>query len=132
VIAADSSLLVKFFSKEEGWGEAKKVIEQGVVSLDLAVKEVANALWKKVLRKELAESDAVSLILDLASGEVVKLYDQDRYLKEAFQMAVRHRITVYDALFISLAKMENLELATCDRKQALSAEKEGVNVKLIE
>ena len=126
MIAIDSSVLVMYFSKEEGWEEAEKVIEQGVVTLELAVEEVANSLWKKVLREEMAEEDAIRIILDLASGDIIRIEDQGRYLEEAFDIAVKKRITIYDALFISLAKSRKLELVTCDRRQGRVAEEEGV------
>ncbi|MCD6244794.1 MAG: type II toxin-antitoxin system VapC family toxin [Candidatus Korarchaeota archaeon] len=126
MIAIDSSVLVMYFSKEEGWEEAEKVIEQGVVTLELAVEEVANSLWKKVLREEMAEEDAIRIILDLASGDIIRIEDQGKYLEEAFDIAVKKRITIYDALFISLAKSRKLELVTCDRRQGRVAEEEGV------
>ncbi len=126
MIAIDSSVLVMYFSKEEGWEEAEKVIEQGVVTLELAVKEVANSLWKKVLREEMAEEDAIRIILDLASGDIIRIEDQGKYLEEAFDIAVKKRITIYDALFISLAKSRKFELVTCDRRQGRVAEEEGV------
>ena len=126
MIAIDSSVLVMYFSKEEGWEEAEKVIEQGVVTLELAVKEVANSLWKKVLREEMAEEDAIRIILDLASGDIIRIEDQGKYLEEAFDIAAKKRITIYDALFISLAKSRKLELVTCDRRQGRVAEEEGV------
>jgi predicted nucleic acid-binding protein len=131
VIAADSSVLIRYFSKEEGWEKAEKIIEQGVVTLEFAVKEVANALWKKVLRGEMAKEDAVKLILDLKSGEIIRLEDQGEYIEEAFNIAVRRGITIYDALFVSLAKSKRLELITSDEKQGEAAEDEGVKVRYL-
>ncbi len=131
MIAADSSVLIRYFSKEEGWEKAEKIIEQGVVTLEFAVKEVANALWKKVLRGEMAKEDAVKLILDLKSGEIIRLEDQGEYIEEAFNIAVRRGITIYDALFVSLAKSKRLELITSDEKQGEAAEDEGVKVRYL-
>ncbi|MEM1611366.1 MAG: type II toxin-antitoxin system VapC family toxin [Sulfolobales archaeon] len=45
----DPSSLIKYFSREEGWDRVRDLMRDGVITLDLAVKEVANALWKKVL-----------------------------------------------------------------------------------
>lgn len=50
----DSSSLAKFFSREEGWNRVKEVILEGIVTLDLGIKEVVNALWKKVLKTKSA------------------------------------------------------------------------------
>jgi len=46
----DSSTLVKYFSHEAGWEKAREIILEGMLTLDLAIKEVVSALWKKVLR----------------------------------------------------------------------------------
>ena len=53
----DSSSLAKFFCREEGWDSVEELILEGVVSLDLSVKEVANALWKKALNGEIKAED---------------------------------------------------------------------------
>ncbi|MEM3078142.1 MAG: hypothetical protein QXR38_01440 [Nitrososphaerales archaeon] len=47
----DSSALVKFFSREEGWDRVEEVILEGVMSFDLSIKEVVNALWKKGIER---------------------------------------------------------------------------------
>jgi Predicted nucleic acid-binding protein, contains PIN domain len=57
--------------------------------------------------------------------------NQDKYLIEAFKISIRNKITIYDSLFIALAKLNNLELVTSDRKQYEIAMKEGVNAQLI-
>jgi len=127
----DSSSLVKFFSKEEGWKAVRELILEGVISLDLSIKEVANALWKKVLRNEMSISDANKIIADLSEAEAIKIVNQDNYLSKAFEIAVRNRITVYDALFVALAKELNIELITSDTKQAEIAKKEGINTVIV-
>jgi predicted nucleic acid-binding protein len=51
VRAADSSALVKYYAREPGWERVRKVVLEDVVTLELAVIEVANALWKKVFEE---------------------------------------------------------------------------------
>ncbi|BDC18781.1 type II toxin-antitoxin system VapC family toxin [Acidianus sp. HS-5] len=127
----DSSTLVKFFSKEEGWEKVGEVIGEGVVTLDLTIKEVANALWKKVLRGEMSEDVSVKILSDLVNGEAIKIVSQEEYLIDAFRIAVKEKITVYDALFISLAKTKGIELVTSDKKQYEVALKEGLNASIL-
>ncbi|BBG27882.1 type II toxin-antitoxin system VapC family toxin [Sulfuracidifex tepidarius] len=129
--AIDSSTLVKLFSKEEGWEKVGEVIREGAVTLDLTIKEVANALWKKVLRGEMSEDVSVKILSDLVKGEAIKIISQEEYLIDAFRIAIEEKITVYDALFISLAKTKGIELVTCDRKQYEAAVKEGLNASLL-
>jgi predicted nucleic acid-binding protein len=127
----DSSSLVKFFSKEKGWEKVAQIIEEGVITLDLSIKEVANALWKKILIGEMKEDIAIKILSDLLKREAMIIVNQDEYLIEAFKIANRNKITIYDSLFIALAKSKNLELVTSDIKQYEIAKNEGVNAQLI-
>jgi predicted nucleic acid-binding protein len=127
----DSSSLVKFFSKEEGWEKVTQIIEEGVITLDLSIKEIANALWKKIIIGEMNEDLAIKILYDLLKGEAIIIVNQDEYLIEAFKIANRNKITIYDSLFIALAKSKNLELVTSDKKQYEIAKNEGVNALLV-
>ncbi|AAK42117.1 PilT protein domain protein [Sulfolobus islandicus Y.G.57.14] len=127
----DSSSLVKFFSKEKGWEKVVEIISEGVMTLDLSIKEVANSLWKKILLGEMKEDVVIKILSDLLKREALLIVSQDEYLIEAFKIANRNKITVYDSLFIALAKSNNLELVTSDKKQYEVAIKEGVNTRLI-
>mgnify|MGYP003884146411 CR=1 FL=1 len=53
---------------------------------------------------------------------------QEKYLLEAFRIAAGRGITIYDALFIALAKEREALLVTSDEKQAAVARLEGVEV----
>ena len=51
--AIDSSTVVKFVNREANWEAAGEALRGGRVSVDLAVKETGNSLWKRVRRHEL-------------------------------------------------------------------------------
>lgn len=51
---------------------------------------------------------------------------QDNYLLTSFKIASTRKITIYDALFIALAK--NFPLITSDKKQAAIAKLENIKV----
>jgi len=131
VRAIDSSSLVKFFSKEEGWEKVAQIIKEGVITLDLSIKEVANALWKKIVIGEMNDDLAIKILYDLLKSEAIIIVNQDDYLVEAFKIANRNKITIYDSLFIALAKSKNLELVTSDKKQYEIAKNEELNAHLI-
>ncbi len=44
----DASAIVMYVVCEPGWEKVRKFLSEGAVTLDLAIKEVANALWEKV------------------------------------------------------------------------------------
>lgn len=127
----DSSALVKYFSREAGWDRVEKVLKEGTITVGLAVKEVGNALWKKAVAGDMGLEDARRIVEDLAEGGVVKIYDQGSLLSEALEVAYRHNITIYDALFIVLAEKLGLDLVTADTLQGKVARERGVNVVLL-
>jgi predicted nucleic acid-binding protein len=121
---------VKYFTREAGWEKVREVLIDGVVTLDLAIKEVANALWKRVVRGEMGYDTALTIIRTLLEG-AIPVVDERDYLARAFELAAKHKVTVYDALFVALALEKNTELVTSDKLQAAAAEKAGVRVVVV-
>nr|WP_240910786.1 type II toxin-antitoxin system VapC family toxin [Thermococcus sp. MAR1] len=100
-----------------------------VVSLDYALAEVSNALWKHhVLYGEISleEFNKRSKVVD-ALPNVVVLENGMQYLAKSRGISVNHRIPIYDALYIAQA-LKYGKLATSDEKQGKIAEKLGVEV----
>ena len=122
----DSSSLIKYFVREDGWRHVRELMLEGVISLDMAVKEVANALWRRILQGEMSYEIALKIVRDLAVNRVIPLESEDKYVEKAIEIGVKSKITVYDALFIALAKELSLELITSDKKQAEAAIGNGV------
>ena len=122
----DSSVFVRYLTREEGWEETEKYLERPV-TLALALKEVANALRTKTLSGDVNPDDAKLMIARIAS--MVRLVDQGDLLVDSYQVAVDNRITVYDALFIVAALRSGEDLVTCDDQQAVVARALGVNVR---
>ena len=134
----DASALVKYVIREEGWNRVYQILknEPLVFSLPLALKEVANALWKQSrLKNKMTSEDAqalLRLVTLLFQGErrIIAVEPQEAYLEEAMKIALRHKITVYDSLYIAQAKKHG-ELITADRFQALVAQEEKVITYLV-
>jgi predicted nucleic acid-binding protein len=122
----DSSVFVRYLTREEGWEEAEKYLARPV-TLALALKEVANALRTKTLSGDVNPDDAKLMIARVAS--MVRLVDQGDLLVDSYQVAIDHRITVYDALFIVAALRSGEDLVTCDDQQAGVARTLGVKVR---
>jgi len=120
----DSSVIIKFFSKEPGWKKAKEHLTSSSTTVELAIKELGNALWKKVRRNEIALEDAVEILTTFPRA--VNILDQRKYMRKALEIAVKHEITLYDSLFIAAAVENGYEFITCDKKQRLVADMVGV------
>ena len=95
------------------------------------LKKLPTLRGKKTLTGETKEDVAIKVLSDLVKHEAMLVVNQDKYLIEVFRISIRNKITIYDSLFIALAKLNNLELVTSDRKQYEIAMKEGVNAQLI-
>lgn len=130
MIVIDSSALVKYVAREDGWeGVERYLVSARVVTLDLALKEVANALWKKILKEEVSIDVAIRILSSIY--KVVRVVDEGGYLEDSLRIAVDNGLTVYDSLFIALALRNNAELLTSDKRQSEVAGRLGVKVILV-
>ena len=128
MIVIDASILVKFILKEEGWNKIADFLKAGTISVDLVIKETVNAIWKRVMRKEISLEEAKSMfeaVKEILNKAVIIENEMD-YIDEAFEISIRRNITVYDSLYIALAKKKKLELLTADEIQAQVASLEEV------
>ncbi len=103
-------------------------------TLDLAVKEVANAIWRRVrLVKDIGMEKAVLLLSDLMdiAKYILRIESQDQYLHRALEIALHHNITIYDSLFIAQAQAKKAMLITSNKRQSEVASKLGVDVLLM-
>ena len=132
MIVADSSAIAALILKEPGWEKLATRLSKAV-STELAVKEVINAViiaWQqgRINKEELKlKLEALKLLID----KNIKIIPQTKLITEATEIAINNNITIYDAIFISLAKTQNLPLLTKDKKQHETATKLGIPTTLI-
>src|SRR5919108_2473837 len=131
VRAIDSSSIAKFVNREDNWEAAAEALRAGCVSIDLAVKETGNSLWKRVHRGQLDSKRAKQIFAEFIGSLPFKVADQARLYRPAFDIATSFSITVYDALFLALSREEGLQFVTSDPSQAEVAKKLGVEVQYI-
>ena len=86
-----------------------------VVAPRLFVVETANALWKYVRARHLAESEAIDA-LRAAISLVTHPVDDAELVVEALTTAVRFDHPVYDAMYAALARRLGGVVATRDRR----------------
>ena len=124
----DASTIVKYVNREPNWREVEKYFLEGCITVDLAIKEVINSIWKRVLRGALSEEDGYKVFRGFIENLMVKIVNQENLLDNAFKIALKQKCTIYDAIYIALAKQEKLELITSDKKQKELAEKENIKI----
>ena len=92
----------------------------GSVTLDLALIEAYNVLWKHAyLLRRIPVSKCVSIAENLErvfKNSVVRVYSAASECKDAVKLAVAYGITIYDSTYLVLARKLNYRLATLDRK----------------
>ena len=115
----DASVMVKWFSEEEYTDRALKLRDAfsiGEIELvvpDLMLYEVSNALRYNPDFDETDVSEAVGTLYDIGISIIVPNRD---VINSALNLAYEHKITVYDAYYVALAKEINFKLITADRK----------------
>ena len=120
-IVVDSSIVIKWFVPEPYSTEARRILNEyqtGELSLrapDLINAEVGNIVWKKHRFEGLAAEDAQEIIHAFHTLIFVLTSTAD-LLDVAYQLAVNHQRTVYDALYIALSIQEQCQFVTADEK----------------
>jgi predicted nucleic acid-binding protein len=130
VALIDASALASYVLKEEGSGKIREYLAQGVMSVELVIKETANAILMATKRKMIG-SQQFEIYLGALKALLksnIKLVDQRDILEESFKIALKNDLTIYDAIYITSAKKQKIPLLTCDKRQAKVAKGEGIDV----
>ncbi|MCE4611687.1 MAG: type II toxin-antitoxin system VapC family toxin [Desulfurococcales archaeon] len=130
----DASFLVKLVLEEEGSESARALAKSWAIKgevlgvPDLALPEALNAIWKHTSKiKDIGVEEALNSVKDLLRlWATMKVYSSKDLALEAFKLALKEDITVYDALYIHLARSTGSGLATFDEKLSNVAEKYGI------
>jgi predicted nucleic acid-binding protein len=114
-VIVDSSVVVKWFVPEVHEAEALRVRDGGTpmhapAFLDI---EVANILWKKIQRGEIARATADGILAQLPRQAITR-HDPATLLQPAFEIACRAGRTVYDSLYVALAVQLGGRMVTAD------------------
>ncbi len=133
MIAIDASSLAKYVLREENWRDVRNHLLNEPYSLNLALAEVSNAIWKHiVLYGRISREQANKMFKALEKlSNVITFELLEKYLENAVKIAMDNNITVYDALYIAQAKKIG-KLLTSDEGQRKIAEELGISVIFIE
>jgi predicted nucleic acid-binding protein len=124
VIVIDASALVAYLLGEE---DLERYLHEDLYSLDLVIKEAANALTMAFRQAWIDEASLRTCYRALIRfAEIIEFKPQLALMDSAFALALREDLTVYDSLYIELTKEMNARLLSLDQKQRKVAEKERV------
>ena len=119
IIVLDASVVVKWFSDEEFSEIALKIRDEFVngnliiACPDLLLYEISNALR---YAKTLNEEDIKKAVESIYAMEIYIITPTVEIMQKAIEIALKNDITVYDAVYVSLAELLGCRLITADKK----------------
>lgn len=132
-LVIDSGVVVKWFVTEPYTPEAQRILadyQAGAVELlapDLLFAEFGNIIWKKHTLQGMSATDAQAVISAFQLLNFI-ITPSAVLLGDAYRLAVTHRRTVYDSLYLALSQREKCQFVTADERlvNALGASLPGV------
>lgn len=128
MIVIDASALAAYSLREDGSEPIRILLERGIASIDLVVKESCNVVLlahRRGLINVEQSRKALKVVLMLADTNV-KMYQQKELMGDAFRIASENGVTIYDALYLALAKRLGATLLSRDAQQIEVAKRVGV------
>ena len=132
-IVLDTSALMRLFIPDgaipDGLDQLILDSEKDEVELmapSLIIIESAQVLFKKWSQELLTKDEAETLFEDIRSLPI-RLFEPAEFIKSALDIAMAQNITVYDALFVSVAQYYSATLITVDNKLKKTAIKLKLN-----
>ena len=128
----DSSSIAKYVNREQSWEAAAKALGESCISLELAVIETGSSLLKRVRAGEIDDKQAQQIFSEFVTARPFMIADREELYAPAIEIATTLGLSLYDALFLALAKAKDFQLVTSDSSQAEAAKKLGLEVQFIE
>jgi len=121
-IVIDASVAVKWHIKDESAIEQAVNIlfdynagRVGFIEPRLLYYETANAVNIAVQRKRITEDEGKDIIKDMLAIEMT-VVDNPELIRNAYSVARKYNISVYDALYLEVAKENGILFYTGDKK----------------
>jgi predicted nucleic acid-binding protein len=114
-LVVDASVALKWLVPESLSDAAENVLDanEDLVAPDLLLVEAANALWKKVRRREMTDPDASEVLAVLGTMRL-ELRPTAPHLDRALKLASALDHPVYDCVYLALAESARARLVTDD------------------
>lgn len=121
-VIVDASVVVKWFLDDEEEVDAARRLRDHFTSFKVQVLapslifcEVGNAFLVAHRLKRLTLKSAAAKVQDFLDVSL-PIFFPSQTLKAAFDLACKHQLSVYDALYVALAQFEGCDFYTGDKK----------------
>lgn len=129
ILIVDTSAAAEIVLQRKQAEEFARYIEDAdwVITPERYIAEIANVFWKYHVFRDMPIQACEQGIEDAVAIPDDCMDEKDLY-KEAFAMACRTRMPVYDMLFLILARRQNGYLLTLDKKLKDMSVKHSIRV----
>ncbi len=120
-LVIDASVAAKWIFEEPDSDRARVLQRDAgrrgleLVAPEILPAEVANVIWKRVLRGEIDPAEARSVFQEF-KGMCPALIRVSGLVEAALTLSIRFRHSVYDGLYVALASERACNLVTADEK----------------
>lgn len=116
-VVVDASVVIKWFIPEAGSDAASRLLasEDRLEAPDLLFAEIANAIWKKVLRGQLTRAESQLLVSDFEKI-AVNTTPCRALANDAHALALITSRSVYDSMYVALALRLDTRVITADER----------------
>ncbi len=132
-VVVDTSALLRLFIPDgpipDGMESALREAERGNTALlapELIIAEAAQVILKKN-KLGILTLEEMRELLDCVISLPIRLIKHKPIIQRSVELALEHKLTVYDALFLALAEGNNSRLITADRLLQRAAKKMRLN-----
>jgi len=121
-VVVDASVVVKWFVRDADTPAAFELVQRAVVgeidlnAPDLCIAECGNAIWKLSEKGNALSPRQARVAVGRLASVPIRTTPSRTLLVSACQLAVRAKITVYDATYVALAQALETYLVTADRR----------------
>ena len=121
-LVVDSSVTVKWYVDEQYSSEARRILADYktrsliLLAPDLVHAEFGNIMWKKQTFQGFDANDAKMIVSKFCAEKVFRLASTEDLLEDAYPLAIAHKRTVYDMLYLALSLRFGCQFVTADEK----------------
>jgi predicted nucleic acid-binding protein len=132
-LVVDASIATKWVLPEEDSVRAVLLRDQSndFLAPSLIYAEIGNAVWKRVLWREISAADAIRA-LETAINLLTRIVPLDDLTIRATEIAIELQHPIYDCFYLALAERERCALVSADGALIAKAKKlKGIEARLL-
>jgi predicted nucleic acid-binding protein len=135
-LVVDSCVAIKWLVNEPGSGAAGRLLHRyldertELLAPDSIESEIGNSLWKRFHRGLMTADEAQQAFARFRALQITTIAC-GRLLDDAMRLAIEHRRSFYDCLFLALSLQENCPFVTADEKLANAVGRVFANLELL-